>query len=78
MQLSDDLNKNELLDETGSDIEMPCEERDDGMEGDKKNPLVVGSQNLQRLDMLRSTRNGPVFPPLPELDLDLICDIMSF
>ncbi len=78
MQLSDDMNKNELLDEMGNDAEMPCEERDDEMEGDEKNTLVVGSQYLQRLDLLGSTRNGPVFPPLPDLDLDLICDIMSF
>jgi len=75
VQLSDDLNKNELLDEIGSDIDMPCEEQDDEMEGDEKNPLVVGSQYL---DLLGSTGNGPVFPPLPDLDLDLICDIMSF
>ena len=69
MQLSDDLNKNELLDEMGSDIEMPCEERDDEMEGDEKNTLDL---------LLGLTGNGPVFPPLPDLDLDLICDIMSF
>jgi hypothetical protein len=76
VQLSDDLNKNELLDEMGSDIEMPCEERDDDeMEGDEKNTLVVGSRYL---DLLGSIGNGPVFPPLPDLDLDLICDIMSF
>jgi hypothetical protein len=75
VQLSDDLNKNELLDEMGSDIEMPCGERDDGMERDEKNTLVVGSQYL---DLLGSTGNGPVFPPLPDLDLDLICDIMLF
>ncbi|KAF2839908.1 hypothetical protein M501DRAFT_991899 [Patellaria atrata CBS 101060] len=71
--LSDDLNKNELLDEMGSDIEMPCEERDDEMEGDEKNTLV-GSKYLDLL--LGSTGNGPVFPPLPDLDLDLICDII--
>ncbi len=75
MQLSDDLNKNELLDEMGSGIEMPCEERDDEMEGDEKNSLVVGSRYL---DLRGSIGAGPVFPPLPDLDLDLICDIMSF
>jgi hypothetical protein len=76
VQLSDNLNKNELLDEMGSDIDMPCEERDDEMEGDdEKNSLVVGSRHL---DLLGSTGAGPVFPPLPDLDLDLICDIMSF
>lgn len=75
MQLSDDLNKNELLDEMGSDIDMPCGERDDEMEGDEKNTLVAGSRYL---DSQGSAGNGPVFPPLPDLDLDLICDIMSF
>jgi len=69
------MNKNELLDEIGSDIKMLCGERDDEME---KDIIVVSSQHLQRLDVLGSTRTGPVFPPLPDLDLDLICDIMSF
>lgn len=69
------MNKNELLDEMGSDIEMPYGERDDEIEGDT---TLVSSQHLQRLDVLGSARTGPAFPPLPDLDLDLICDIMSF
>ncbi|KAF2672892.1 hypothetical protein BT63DRAFT_139181 [Microthyrium microscopicum] len=73
--LSDDLNKNELLDKMGSDIEMPYKERDNKMEGDEKNSLIVGSRYL---DLRSSTRAGLVFPPLPNLDLNLICDIMLF
>lgn len=75
VQLSDDLNKNELLDKMGSDIKIPCKEREDNIERGKKNTLVTGSQYL---DLLGSTRNGPVFPPLSKLNLDLIYDILSF
>ncbi|KIV98390.1 uncharacterized protein PV09_09773 [Verruconis gallopava] len=73
--LLDNMNKNELLDEMGSDIEMPCGEQDDEIGGDT---IVVGGRHQEGLNALGSPRTGPVFPPLPDLDLDLICDIMSF
>ena len=68
------MNKNELLDEMGTDIELPYRERDDEMEEDTN---FVDSQRLQRLDVLGS-RTRVVFPPLPDFNLDLICDIMLF
>jgi hypothetical protein len=70
----DNINKNELLDEIGSDIEMRCRERDDEIEEDN---IFASSQHLQRLDVLGS-RTRLVFPPLPDFNLDLICDIISF
>jgi hypothetical protein len=75
VQLSDYMNKKELLGEMGGDIEIPCGERDSEMEEDT---IFVSNQHVQKLDVLGSTRIRPGFPPLPDLDLDLICDIMSF
>ena len=43
MQLLDNINKNELLDKIGSDAEMLCKERDNKIEGDKKNTFIIGS-----------------------------------
>lgn len=55
---------------------MPYEKRDNKIErNNKKNSLVIGSQYL---DLLRLIRARLIFPLLPDLDLNLICDIILF
>lgn len=71
------MGNNELLDGMSSDVET-CSEPYDETESNKKSTLAVHSQGRQRTDVLGSSQFGPAFPPLPDLDLDLICDIMLF
>jgi hypothetical protein len=73
--LSNEANKNELLD----DMEIEADMSSAGLYQTKlSKPLAVLSQGSLRLDLLEPVQNAPAFPPLPALDLDCLCDILSF
>jgi hypothetical protein len=57
------------------------------IEGDTGNPsgtglsngnvVIVMGKGQQKLGLRESSQIAPAFPPLPEFDLDLLCDIES-
>ena len=65
-----------MLDEVDSDIEIPFSEPENEMESNRKSTPGACSQGPQRLAIMGSIPS--VFPPLPDFDLSLICEIMSF
>ena len=78
MQLSDGMNRNELLDEVDSEMDRPYGELGSVTEISRKTALGVCGQGPQTPTVLGSTWNAGVLPPLPDFDLSLICEIMSF
>lgn len=73
------MNKNELLDEVDNDMERLYGEPSNVMEISRKTALGVRGQGLQTPAVLCSPMmSAGVFPPLPDFDLSLICEIMSF